>query len=133
MNERPNRIEREQGKGKDKDKEKDSKVDCKCMLMSNCPLPDFHVQFSDGTRLKYSLESNLLVIERKADSVLWEGSINVIDDIKDGNDGSHFDCMPAKLRRYTAIAQRALSLCMEGDNLQKGSQEAPVIIVHKLR
>lgn len=38
------------------------KQNIKCMLMSNHPFPDFHVQWNDGTRLKYKLESGLLTI-----------------------------------------------------------------------
>ena len=38
-------------------------IPCKCMLMSNEPLPDYRVQWANGTTLKYSLQSGSLKIE----------------------------------------------------------------------
>ncbi len=38
-------------------------VPCKCMLMSNEPLPDYRIQWANGTTLKYSLQSGKLKIE----------------------------------------------------------------------
>jgi hypothetical protein len=58
-----------------------SNISCKCMLMSNLPLPDFRVQFADGTKLQYYLQSGKLHIEsnlHNSDSnnkvpIIWDG------------------------------------------------------------
>jgi hypothetical protein len=47
----------------------------KCMLMSNFPMPDFHVQWSDGTRLKYQLADGYCTIIHKIN----EKSVAMID------------------------------------------------------
>jgi hypothetical protein len=107
------------------------------MLMSNSPLPDFLIQFADNTRLRYSLQSSQLLIDKKrthnSDAIRWEGVINVdegggsfIDVDIDGNNisrnsgGNHVarrvDCMPSELREYARISQKALEVCMMENN-----------------
>jgi hypothetical protein len=137
-------------------KQRKGNVDCKCMLMSNSPMPDFQVQFADGTRLKYSLQRNTLLIERKqstartgegldvnsglpSQGIRWEGSIDpaliapseeqprqLCDNYsRNITMGSHLNSMPAHLRWYTTVAQKALSLCMKEHQLQQLQEESP--------
>ena len=139
-----------------------SNVDCKCMLMSNSPMPDFQVQFADGTRLKYSLQQNTLLIERKqqaskllagdrpdSQGIRWEGVIVPAaptgEKLSSSYDtitmGSHLNSMPAHLRLYTTVAQKALSLCMDELQLREQQQDnspkrmksdgSPIIIVRE--
>jgi hypothetical protein len=99
----------------------DKRVDCKCMLMSNSPLPDFHVQFEDGTRVRYFLHSNRVSIVRSSgeEPIQWTGTIYVDVKLSPPRDGSAvsgsdrmLDCMPRRLRRYAEVAQKALSVCL---------------------
>lgn len=43
--------------------EDDQTIDCKCMLMCNDPLPNFIIQWIDGTRLRYSLSTGNLRLD----------------------------------------------------------------------
>ena len=95
-----------------------SKIECKCMLMSNAPLPDFHVQFYDQTKLKYSLQSGKLSLSGPTIASYKYSMENTLDwtEIADDNQ-----------KAYLLIAQEAMRRCIEES--RKKSHENPVVIV----
>lgn len=80
----------------------------KCMFMSNQPLPDFHIQWTDGTRLTYSLQSNHLHILSTSSKLQWRGTLHL-----SGGSDSSADTMPTQLRHYLHVSQQALLQCMK--------------------
>jgi hypothetical protein len=115
-------------------------IDCKCMLMSNEPLPDFCVQWADGAVLRYSLRTGKTRVdcldETKSRSIRWEGSltstalpanrhisnsqelmrsVHSIPSVPRGPHGDPQWCdadnVPRCAKPYLATAQRALVKC----------------------
>jgi serine/threonine protein kinase len=117
---------------------------CKCMLMSNKPLPDFCVQWVDGTKLTYSLRTANLCVEyysqcdnanvdspgspdhlstTKDSRKRWEGhlsgfsvceSLNTADWKRDGA-----GLPPTEIREKVSVAQHAMRLCIEKEAQSK--------------
>ena len=112
-----------------------SYISCKCMLMCNAPLPDFRVQWSNGTTLLYSLQSGQLTIDVNDDtsSFSWSGcmsektlqapneGINVREsaetDFSSSDNSSSVTWanvlyVPHKAKPYLSIAQKAMTRCL---------------------
>ena len=81
-------------------------VRCKCMLMSNRPLPDFCVQWADGMRLRYALDSGQLQISGPAGQFLWDSSV------KGGGPTQWASMAPKALRPYLLEAQKCMERCL---------------------
>lgn len=86
-----------------------NKIACKCMLMCNGPLPDFCIQWMDGTKLRYTLSSGKLSLQGPSvepfkytevfdDGVFWA-------DVARGNQV-----------KYLLVAQEAMRRCIEEMN-----------------
>ena len=43
--------------------ERDSAILCKCMLMRNLPMPDFRVQWTEGTSVRYQLHDGTMRVD----------------------------------------------------------------------
>ncbi len=100
-------------------------MQCKCMIMANEPFPDFCVQWADGVRLRYSLQSGRLYLSAPSDppgQPLFQW---------DGEQGSPYLAVPAWIdsapdivRKYLLMGQKAMQRCMlELDNKGVGSYE----------
>lgn len=109
--------------------ENQRKIACKCMLMSNSPLPDFRVQWFDGTRLKYALSSGTLSLQ--GPSLLpyvWEeeGGSHCV-----GEGGlSWADVAEGAQVGYLLVGQEAMRMCLEElSSRGGGTGGSPVVIV----
>ena len=97
------------------------KVMCKCMLMSNSPLPDFYMRWADGTRLSYSLELSQLQISHVSDAskaYRWDGERS--------GESDWTDSAPKEVRKYLLDAQIAMRKCLseEGKILKNCGNES---------
>ena len=95
-----------------------NKIECKCMLMSNGPLPDFHVQWYDQSKLKYSLQSGKLCLSGPHISAYQYTTENTLSWTDIAND---------QQKSYLLVAQEAMRRCIE-ENKRK-AEENPVVIV----
>jgi serine/threonine protein kinase len=89
---------------------------CKCMLMSNTPLPDFYMRWADGTRLSYSLELSQLHLSHSSDKTKayrWDGERT--------GDSDWTDSAPKGVRRYLAEAQVAMRKCLAQEGRGRGT------------
>lgn len=95
----------------------DGEVLCKCMLMSNTPLPDFYMRWVDGTRLSYSLELSQLHLSHSTDkskAYRWDGDRT--------GDSDWTDSAPKEVRRYLAEAQVAMRKCLAQEGRDAGGR-----------
>jgi serine/threonine protein kinase len=86
---------------------------CKCMLMSNEPLPDFCVQWADGVKLRYSLASGRLHLSSPLDPpasplFAWAGG-----GAGAGTSPSWTATAPDSVKEYLSVAQAAMQRCLE--------------------
>jgi hypothetical protein len=107
-----------------------SSVNCKCMLMSNTPLPHFCIQFKDKTSFRYDLKTGNVSIDyfiqhigtsdgQTTDKrIRWNGNIMNAP----SSSWCDVDGLPADIQRYMTIAQRALDKCLSSEsNLSQSS------------
>ena len=52
-----------EGENDSEGKEKDSTIVCKCMLMRNLPMPDFCIQWNEGTTVRYQLQDGTMRVD----------------------------------------------------------------------
>ena len=85
------------------------KIACKCMLMSNTPLPDFCVQWADGTKLRYCLENGRLRLQGPSIAVYhWTDN-----GVKDGSSVLGWaELATEEQSKYLLVAQRAMKRCL---------------------
>ena len=100
-------------------------VYCKCMLMSNDPLPDFCVQWADGVKLRYSLESGRLHLSSHNDPPrmpLYQWDDNDTSASESGQSPnrprqagvpSWTATAPDSVKEYLLVAQLAMQRCLE--------------------
>ena len=91
-------------------------VDCKCMLMSNDPLPDFYIQWVDGVKLRYVLQTGRVRIDGTSHSQLlyWEGLLHLSSintPIRPGHQ-EVFPTIAAQFIPYLQVAQSAFRRCL---------------------
>lgn len=88
---------------------------CKCMLMSNYPLPDFTIQFDDKTLLKYCLETSQIELTYYYNDIKhqWNGNICPLADCD--FDSSIFD-LQDNLKKYLLIGQKVLGITLDYKN-----------------
>jgi hypothetical protein len=94
-------------------------VDCKCMLMSNDPLPDFYIQWVDGVKLRYVLQTGRVRIDGTAHSQLyWEGLLHLSSIGAPTRLGHQVDeavvppTIAAQFIPYLQVAQSAFRRCL---------------------
>lgn len=96
---------------------KDGPVECKCMLMSNTPLPNFCVQFKDKTIFRYDLHSGDISVDyyiQRAENnvgskrVRWTGNLT----FQGPSSWSDLDGLPPHMKAYMMIAQFAFDRCI---------------------
>jgi serine/threonine protein kinase len=105
----------------------DGRIRCKCVLMSNLPLPNFCIQFKDRTAFRYELSTGSIRIDyyRAGKRARWEGSTLAVD----GSDSS-IDILPGYIKSYFLIAQRALDKCLIRNNrAQIKEKKYPIVDV----
>jgi hypothetical protein len=83
-----------------------TKIECKCMLMSNTPLPDFCIQWHDGTKLRYSLSTGKLNLSGPTISPYKWSASNASSSL-DWADIAH-----GKQVMYLLVAQEAMRRCL---------------------
>lgn len=124
-----------------RDSSSSGKMSCKCMLMSNDPLPDFYCQWADGCKIRYCLSTGKLAIEAPTLSLRWEGSMawnmgsrmpmsknimtndrgylmNQCEDysgteMTEIDSWNTVDSLPSLLNKYVLYAQKALQRCFQ--------------------
>ena len=79
---------------------------CKCMLMNNLPLPDFCVQWADGTKLRYALESGQLQVTSAHGDFHWDAAA------EGGGPAKWATSAPVPLRACLVRAQRYMARCL---------------------
>lgn len=107
---------------------------CKCMLMSNEPLPDFCVQWADGVKLRYSLDSGRLHLSSPQDPpniplYQWDGSseesVMAVP--------SWTTAAPDSVKEYLVVAQNAMYRCLQEQEARGGfnhdSQQEVVVYI----
>jgi len=94
-------------------------VDCKCMLMCNDPLPDFYIQWVDGVKLRYVLQTGRVRIDTGTthSQLYWEGLLhlnNADAPIRPGSLGTDAAApiIAAQFIPYLQVAQRAFRRCL---------------------
>lgn len=97
-------------------------LDMKCMLMSNSPLPDFHAQWQDGTRLVYRLDNGKVLIDHPAQAlntehhaIRWEGELFLLPSSTETPNTSFNGVLtvPPALQSYLLASQTALMRCLK--------------------
>jgi hypothetical protein len=97
-------------------------LDMKCMLMSNSPLPDFHAQWQDGTRLVYRLDNGRVLIDHPAQAtsserraIRWEGELFLLPSSTEAPNTclNGVLTVPPALQSYLLASQTALMRCLE--------------------
>lgn len=97
-----------------------NKIECKCMLMSNAPLPDFQVQWYDQTKLKYSLQSGKLSLSGPTISPYKYSTENTLDWTEIADEVQ---------KSYLLVAQEAMRRCLEESKRKR--EESPIVIVDR--
>ena len=111
---------------------------CKCMIMSNDPLPDFCVRWADGTKLMYSLSDGKLHIKNTSGSA--ENQYKWVGFASNGADWT--TSAPEAIRKYLLLGQSAMRRCIAEDiKLEKSMDDSrqassprqyPVIVVESI-
>jgi serine/threonine protein kinase len=94
----------------------------KCLFMSNDPKPDFHIQWKDETRLRYSLATGKIFIHKPRQGVdshsktlCWEGSMSeMVRGPDSSSSSSHHvstSSCPSSLFPYLADSQTIIKRC----------------------
>lgn len=90
--------------------------------MSNSPLPDFHAQWQDGTRLVYRLDNGKVLIDHPAQAlntehhaIRWEGELFLLPSSTETPNTSFNGVLtvPPALQSYLLASQTALMRCLE--------------------
>jgi hypothetical protein len=68
----------------------------KCMLMLNDPLPDFHIQWMDSTRLKYALSTSEISIDMVVPPNHTSNTTTTHDSTRDNNSNNRGEKSPVK-------------------------------------
>jgi hypothetical protein len=135
----------------------------KCMLMCNNPLPDFHVQWSDGTRLVYALQSSSLSIYKPgtvttsdaqtstseargkeeshegSQSLRWEGQLSLEETPSVNRTSSNrlLPSIPQIFHSYLLESQDALQRCLHHEKQHneqlKRSNAVPALMIGQNR
>lgn len=107
-------------------------VYCKCMLMSNDPLPDFCVQWADGVKLRYSLASGRLYLSSPDDppnSPLYQWDGNALPTREAPMVPSWVQGAPNSVKKYLLVAQGAMQKCLEQmEQCHDANDEIPKVI-----
>jgi len=97
---------------------------CKCMLMSNYPLPDFCIQWADAMKLRYSLASGQLNVSGPLGDYQWDGDAQINDSgLEEYPTYGWADSAPPKLKPYVVAAQGYLHRCLLEDSLLRAKTE----------
>ena len=81
---------------------------CKCVLMSNLPLPDFLVRFANALKIHYSLDSNHLTIYQP--DANNKPNIYYENDLSSSSNWCQY--APKQLQKYIITAQKAMQQCL---------------------
>lgn len=81
---------------------------CKCILMSNLPLPDFLVRFANAFKIHYALDNGHLTISQPGKNgqslVLYEGDMN--------STSNWCEFAPKEFHKYILTSQKAMQMCL---------------------